>query len=94
MLRLRQRSVEFAVIYRKAAVAGVGVGLLLAIAVATIDGFLVARPLSDVVACQDPRCTRAAQIGRSMPIQVLIAFVLGLVGAFAWVLRHRGLRDG
>ena len=31
-----QRSVEFGVLYRKAAVVGVGVGLLLAIAVATI----------------------------------------------------------
>ena len=66
-----------------------GVGLLLAIAVATIDLILVARLLNFIV-CPDPRCTRAVQIGRSQPLHVLIAFALGFVAAFGWSLRqHR-----
>jgi hypothetical protein len=81
------------VVYRKAAVVGLGVGVLLAIAVATIDGIIVARLFSGATICPDPRCTRAAQFGRSEPIQVLIAFALGFAVAFAWSLRRRSLRD-
>jgi hypothetical protein len=80
-------------LYRKAAVVGVAVGLLLAIAVATIDGILVARLLSGVLACPDPRCTRAVQIVESEPMHVLIALALGFVAAFAWALRRRSPRD-
>lgn len=76
-------------LYRKAAVAGVGIGLLLAIAVATIDLILVARLFSDAMVCPDPRCTRAVQIGRSQPMHVLLAFAIGFVSVFAWVLRGR-----
>jgi hypothetical protein len=65
------------VLYRKAAVVSLGVGLLLAIAVATIDGIILARLFSGLTFCPAPGCWRAAQFARSEPMQVLIAFVLG-----------------
>ena len=82
------------VLYRTAPVAGVGVGLLLAIAVATIDVILVARLLSGALVCPDPRCTRAVQIGRSQSVHMLIAFALGFIATYTWVLRRCSLSDG
>lgn len=78
--------------YRKAMVVGAGVGLLLAIAVATIDGVMVARLISSVFACPDPRCTRAAEIVGAEPMHVLMASALGFAAAFAWFLRRHSER--
>jgi hypothetical protein len=80
-----------AVLYRKATVTGMGVGAMLAIAVAIIDNMIVARLAWQIVACPDPRCTRMAQIVQSEPIHVLIAFALGFAIAVAWSLRRRSL---
>jgi len=75
--------------YRKAIVVGIGVGLLLAIAAATIDDIIVARLFSTAFVCPDPRCTQAARIGRAEPLRVLIAFLVGFGAAFAWFLRRQ-----
>ena len=72
---------------------GVGVGLLLAIAVATIDHMMAARLAWQIPACPDIRCDRVIQIVESKPMHALIAFALGFIAAFAWALRGRGLRD-
>ena len=80
-------------LYRKAAVAGVGIGLLLAIAVATIDNIRLARLAWSLPSCPAPRCTRLAEIVSAEPLHVLLAFALGFVPAFAWFLRHRRARN-
>jgi hypothetical protein len=91
--------------YRKAIVVGAGVGLLLAIALATIDRILVARLEWSVPACPDPRCTRAAEIVEAEPMHVLMAFALGFAcrvrvvpatarRATAWAMTHTLLNRG
>ena len=76
-------------LYRKAAVVtGVGVGLLLAIAVATINHIMAARLAGQISACPDIRCDRLVQIVESQPMHLLIAFTLGFVAAFVWTLRR------
>lgn len=78
--------------HRKVAFLAVGGGLLLAIAVATIDGIVLAR-LSGAYVCPDPRCTKAAQFGGSAErAQVVIAFALGYAATFAWLVRPRRLK--
>jgi hypothetical protein len=74
--------------YRKATVVGLGIGLLLAIAVATTDEIIVARLMSRPMVCPDPACTRAAHVGSAEPTQCLTAFALGFAAAFAWFLRR------
>ena len=71
----------------------VGGGLLLAIAVATIDGVVVAELFSGAYVCPDPRCTAAGYFGGSAErAQVVIAFALGYAATFAWLLRPRRLK--
>ena len=72
---------------------GVGVGLLLAFAVATIDHMMAARLAWQIPACPDIRCDRVIQIVESQRMHVLVAFALGFVAAFARTLRRRSLPD-
>jgi hypothetical protein len=81
------------VLYR-ATVTGVGIGAMLAIAVATIDNIMVARLASQTFACPGPRCTRIVQIVESEPIHVMVAFALGFAVAFTWSLHRRSLNHG
>jgi hypothetical protein len=89
----RNLAIELVVLYRKAALAGVGVGLLLAIAVATIDNIRLAQLASSLPSCPAPRCTRLTEIVSAEPLHVLLAFAVGLVTALAWFLRPRRARN-
>jgi len=75
--------------YRKAIIVGVGVGLLLAIAISTIDDIRVARVAWSILACPDPRCTRMEEIASAKPLHVLLAFALGCAASLAWFLRRQ-----
>ena len=75
-------------------IVGVGVGLLLAIAVSTIDDIRVARLMSGVFFCPDPRCTSMAEIVSAKPLHVLLAFALGFAASFAWFLRRQQRTTG
>lgn len=69
----------------------VGVGALLAIAVAIIDNVRVTRLAWSIHSCPDPRCPRMAQLVQSEPLHVLVAFALGFVVVFVWSLRGHTL---
>ena len=89
----RNAAVESIVLYRKAAVAGVSVGLLLAIAVAATDNIRLARLASNLPHCPAPGCAHLAEVVSAEPLHVLLAFVLGFVAAFAWFMRRRRARN-
>jgi cytochrome c oxidase subunit IV len=74
--------------YRKPIIVGVGVGLLLAIAVSTIDNIRLARLASGLPSCPAPGCTRLTEIVSAEPLHVLMAFALGFALSFAWFLRR------
>jgi hypothetical protein len=91
MFAPRSSHVECGVSYRQAIIVPVGVGLLLAIAVATIDNIRLARLASSLPSCPAPRCTRLTEIVSAEPVHVLLAFALGFVAALAWFLRRGSL---
>ena len=78
--------------YLKASLAGLAGALLLAAAVAGIDGALAARRLAESVPCGDGDnvCGGAVQFGGW---ELLVAFVLGFAVAFVWFLRRAPLVD-
>ena len=78
--------------YRKAIVVGVGVGLLLAIAVTTIDNIRLARLASSLPSCPAPRCARLTEIVSAEPLHALLAFALGFAAPFPWFLRRHSER--
>lgn len=78
--------------YRRTIVVGAGVGLLLAIAAATIDNIRLARLAWSVPSCPAPRCTRLTEIVSAAPLHVQLAFTLGCVAAFMWFLRRHSER--
>ena len=96
--RINERSrkldpwVECRMSYRKAILVGTGVGLLLAIAVATIDNIRLARLASSLPSCPAPRCTRLTEIVSAEPLHVLMAFALGFAAVSAWFLRRHSER--
>jgi hypothetical protein len=71
----------------------VGAGLLLAIAVATIDNIRLGRLASGLPHCPAPGCARLTEIVSAEPLHVLLAFALGFVAAFAWFLRRQHPND-
>ena len=78
--------------YLKASLAGLAGALLLAAAVAGIDGALAARRLAESVPCGDGDnvCGGAVQFGGW---ELLVAFVLGFAVAFVWFLRRPPVVD-
>jgi hypothetical protein len=70
----------------------VGVGLLLAITIATIDNIRLARLASSLPHCPAPGCTRLVEIVSAEPLHVLLAFALGFAASFAWFLHGSGER--
>ena len=76
-------------LYRKAAVAGVGIGLLLAISIATIDNIRLARLAATLSSCPAPGCRRLSEIVSAEPVHVLLAFTLGFAATSAWFLHRR-----
>lgn len=75
--------------YVKAVMAGLGVGLLFAIAVTTIEFLFAWRSVSfEMTKCADSICFGYARVGG---LEMPIAFAVGFGAAFAWTMRRRRL---